>query len=106
MATPSEMYDAAIELKNAGDLAGAVAQLETLAEQHPEHVDTRSALAVFLQRLGRPEEAIEHAIKVCEMRPDDAFSYTQLSVIYVRCGKIPEAEDAKARAHMLQMRGS
>ncbi|HWL10792.1 MAG TPA: tetratricopeptide repeat protein [Planctomicrobium sp.] len=103
MATASELYDAATALKNSGDLEGAVNKLLELAEQHPDHADTRSALAVYLQRLGRFDDAIEHARKVCELVPNDPFSYTQLSVIYVKCGKIPEAEDAKARAHMVQM---
>ncbi len=103
MATASELYDQAIQLKGAGDLEGAVAKLQELAVQYPEHADTRAALAVYLQRLGKFEEAIEHAKKVCELQPNDPFSYTQLSVIYVKCGKIPEAEDAKAKAHMAQM---
>ncbi len=103
MATATEMYDAATALKSAGDLEGAVAKLLELAELYPDHSDTRSALAVYLQRLGRFEEAIEHAKKVCELAPNDPFSFTQLSVVYVKCGKIPEAEDAKARAHMAQM---
>jgi len=103
MATASELYDAANAKKNAGDLAGAVEILLDSSRQYPEHVDTRSALAVYLQRLGRFDDAIEHAKKVCELNPGDSFSFTQLSVIYVKCGKIPEAEDAKARAHMLQM---
>jgi len=102
MSAPHEIYDQAIELKNSGDLKGAIAKLQQLATTHPEHVDTHSALAVYLQREGRFEEAIEHAKKVCELVPNDPFSYTQLSVIYVKCGKIPEAEEAKARAHMVQ----
>jgi Flp pilus assembly protein TadD len=96
------MYDAAIELKNQGDLPGAVARLKELAASYPDHVDTHSALAVYLQRLGQFEEAIGHAKKVCELKPNDPFSFTQLSVIYVKCGKIPEAEEARARAHMAQ----
>ena len=47
---------------------------------------------------GEVEKAIEHANKVVELEPDDTFSYTALSVIYVKCGKIPEAEAAKAMA--------
>ena len=43
-----------------------------------------SALAVVLQKLGRHEEAIEHARRVCEIEPDDPFSYTALSVTYQR----------------------
>jgi Flp pilus assembly protein TadD len=53
--------------------------------------------------MGDLDGAIEHAKKVVELQPNDTFSYTQLSVIYMRCGRIPEAEEAKARAHMVQM---
>jgi len=102
MSSPHEMYDEAIRLKNAGDLPGAIAKLQETAAAHPNHTDTHSALAVYLQREGKFEEAIEHAKKVCELVPNDPFSFTQLSVIYVKCGKIQEAEDAKARAHMVQ----
>lgn len=101
-----EQYDAAIELKNQGDLEGAISKLEEIVKEHPDHTDTHSALAVFLQRVGRFEEAIAHANKVCELQPDNWFSFTQLSQICVKCGKIQEAEDAKARAHMLQHGGA
>lgn len=102
MPTPHQLYDEAIELKNSGDLPAAIAKLQEVAAAYPDHVDTHSALAVYLQKEGRFDEAIAHAIKVCELNPKDAFSFTQLSVIYVKCGKIPEAEEAKARAHMVQ----
>lgn len=96
-----EIYDEAIRLKDAGNLEGAVTKLQEGLLVDPTHTDTHSALAVYLQRLGRPDEAISHAKKVVELAPNEAFSYTQLSVIYVRCGKIYEAEEAKARAHAL-----
>lgn len=102
MPTPHEMYDEAIKLKDAGDLPAAIAKLQEIVAQHPNHTDSHSALAVFLQRQGNFDAAIEHAKKVCELMPNDTFSFTQLSVIYVKCGKIQEAEDAKARAHMIQ----
>ena len=59
---------------------------------------------IFKSWVSRPEEAIVHARRVTELEPNDPFSFTQLSVIYQRCGKIPEAEDAMARAHALQGR--
>ena len=96
-----EIYDAAIHLKDAGDLAGAVAKLHEVLAIDPAHTDTHSALAVYNQRLGKFDEAIAHAQKVVELLPNEAFSYTQMSVIYMRCGKIQEAEDAKAKAHSM-----
>lgn len=101
MSNPDQQYDEAVKLKEAGDLEGAVKVLKGIVETTPTHVLSHSALAVYLQKVGRPDDAIQHAIKVTELEPNDPFSFTQLSVIYVRCGKIQEAEDAKARAHAL-----
>lgn len=104
MATPDEMYDQAAELKEQGDLEGAVAKLRELVEADPNYCLAHSALAVHLHKLGQPDDAIGHAIKVTELEPSDPFSFTQLSVIYQRCGRIQEAEDAMAKAHEIQAR--
>ena len=104
MPTVDELYDTATKLKSSGNLAEAVSKLEEILATDPDHVLAHSALAVNLQKLGKPEQAIQHAVRVTELEPNDGFSFTQLSVIYQRCGKIPEAEDAMARAHMLQGR--
>jgi Flp pilus assembly protein TadD len=92
------MYDAAMKLKSEGNLEGCVEALKSILTVDPNHVQTHMALGVHLQKLGQPEEAIHHAKKVTELEPADAFSFTQLSVIYQRCGKIFEAEEAMARA--------
>ena len=61
MAAVDDAYDAAIRLKNQGDLDGAAKSLEAILVEYPEHVLTYSALAVILQKLGRHDEAIfEH----------------------------------------------
>jgi len=100
--TPADQaYDAAIKLKDAGQLDEAAAKLEAILSTEPNHVLTHSALAVVCQKLGRLDEAVSHAQKVTELEPNDPFSFTQLSVICQRCGKIPEAEDAMARSRML-----
>lgn len=101
MPTSTELYDAADRLKDEGKLPEAVATLEQLLAQDPKYTLAHSALAVMLGRLQRHEEAIQHALKVSELAPNDPFSFTALSVTYVRAGRIQEAEDAKARAHML-----
>ena len=106
MSNPHAVYDEAIELKNQGDLEGAISKLKEVLEIDANHTDTHSALAVYLQRTGKFPEAIEHAKKVCELTPNDPFAFTQLSVIYVKCGMIQEAEDAKALAHEAQARNA
>ena len=55
-------------------------------------------LAKLYSDIAESDKAIFHAKKVVELEPDDAFSYTALSVVYQRCGRIPEAEHAKAIA--------
>ena len=106
MPTAHEMYDQAIQLKQEGDLEAAIAKLNEVTALDAKHVDAHSALAVFHQKLGQFEAAVEHAKKVCELKPNDPFSFTQLSVICVKCGMIQEAEDARALAHEAQARAN
>jgi Flp pilus assembly protein TadD len=104
MPTSEELYDEAMKLKNA-DMPAAVVKLEEILKTDPDHARTHMALGVCLQKLGRNDDAIRHATRVTELEPNDPFSFTQLSVICQRCGKIPEAEAAMAQAHILQGRG-
>lgn len=102
MAEADKLYDEAHKLKESGDLEGAVTGWKAILENHPDHAITHQALAVYLQKLGQNDDAINHALKVTELIPNDPFSYTQLSVIYQRCGKIQEAEDAMEKSRQIQ----
>lgn len=109
MADPAALYDQADQLKAAGDLEGAAAKLEEALAADPEYALAHSALAVVRQKLGQHEEAIEHAKKVCELEPGDAFSFTALSVTYQRAWAgtqqqeyIQLAEDAMAKSRMIE----
>ena len=102
MATNEELYDEGDRLKDAGDLDGAAAKFQEIVAQDPNYALAHSALAVVYTRLKRHEEAIQHGQKVCELEPNDPFSFTAMSVTYQRAGKIYEAEEAMARARMLQ----
>ena len=101
MSPADQLYDQAVALKEQNQLDAAVAKLREVLALQETHVLAHSALAVYLQKLGQPDAAMQHAIRVTQLEPNDPFSFTQLSVIAVRCGKIQEAEDAKAKAHML-----
>lgn len=102
MATRDERYNEADKLKEDGRLPEAVAMLEQLAADEPDFPLVHFALAKHYTSLGKHEDGIRHALKAVELEPNDAFSYTALSVIYQRAGKIREAEDAKAKAHSMQ----
>jgi tetratricopeptide (TPR) repeat protein len=105
------LYDAADKLKAEGKLDDAVAKLEEALSTDDNYALAHSALAVVLQRLGRHEEAIQHAVRVTELEPGDPFSYTALSVTYQRAfagtnqmGYIRLAEDAMERSRQLSQR--
>jgi tetratricopeptide (TPR) repeat protein len=103
MPTPDELYDQAVDLRDQGDKPGAVAKLNEAVALDPNFAIGHGMLAKLCADLARGDEAIEHAKRVVELEPNDTFSYTALSVVYQRCGKIREAEDAKAMAFNKQM---
>ncbi|GAC1451879.1 MAG: tetratricopeptide repeat protein [Isosphaeraceae bacterium] len=103
MPTSHELYDQAVDLRDQGDKAAAITKLEEAVAADPSFAIGHGMLAKLCADLAETEKAIAHAKKVVELEPDDTFSYTALSVIYQRCGKIPEAEHAKAIAYQKQM---
>jgi Flp pilus assembly protein TadD len=102
MPTREELYDQADRLKDEGRLEEAAARFQEALALDPAYALAHSALAVVFGRLGRHTEAVHHAQRVCELEPRDPFSFTALSVTCQRAGRIMEAEDAMARARMLQ----
>jgi tetratricopeptide (TPR) repeat protein len=111
MADPVALYDEADKLKDAGELDAAVAKLNEALEADPKYALAHAAMAVVLQKLGRHDEAIQHAQKVCELEPNDPFSFTALSVTFQRAFAgtqnmqyIRLAEDAMERSRILQSR--
>ena len=111
MPTASELYNEGDKLKDAGNLEEAIAKFEAALAEDPGHALSHLALAVVLGRVGRHEEAVEHGQKACEIEPNEAFNFTAMSVTYQRAFAgtqnhhyIQLAEEAMARAHMLQQR--
>ncbi len=98
MPTADELYDQAVDLRDGGDKPAAIVKLEEAIAFDPNFTIGHGMLAKLYVDLAESDKAIMHAKKVVELEPDDTFSYTALSVIYQRCGKIPEAEHAKAIA--------
>jgi len=105
MPTPDQLYDEAVAQRDAGDKPAAVETLRRAVAEDPGFAIGHGMLAKLCADLALTDDAIAHALKVVELEPEDGFSYTALSVIYQRCGKIPEAEAAKAKAFDKQMGG-
>lgn len=108
MSDANALYDEADQLKDSGKIEEAVAKLEAALQADDGFALAHSALAVNLGKLGRHAEAVEHAKKVCELEPNDAFSFTALSVTFQRAfagtGEqqyISLAEEAMERSRML-----
>jgi tetratricopeptide (TPR) repeat protein len=109
MPTPHELYDEADRLKDGGKFAEAAEKLGEVLKLDDKFALAHSALAVVLGKLGRHEEAIEHAQQVCQLEPEEPFSYTALSVTCQRAfagtgnhAYIHQAEEAMARSRMIQ----
>jgi predicted Zn-dependent protease len=98
MASVAERYDEAIELQQAGKLEEAIGKLQQLIAEEPHYALAQAGLSVFYGKLDRHDEAIEHAQKVCELEPDDPFSFMAMSLICQRAGRLAEAEQALAQA--------
>jgi Flp pilus assembly protein TadD len=92
MASAQQQYDEAIELKAAGKLEEAVGKLEALVDQAPDYALAHAGLSVFYSKLDRHDEAVEHAQKVCELEPEDPFSFMAKSLICRQAGRLAEAE--------------
>ena len=112
MAEITELYDEAEKLKQAGDLEGAAAKLQEAIAADESYALAHSALAVVSQRLGKHDQAVEHAQKVCELEPNDPFSYTAMSVTYQRAYAgtnnmefIRLAEEAMEQSRILSQQG-
>ncbi|TWU29479.1 tetratricopeptide repeat protein [Bythopirellula polymerisocia] len=108
MSDEVRLYDEADQLKAAGELEEAAKKLGEAIAINDEYALAHSALAVVLQRMGKHEEALEHARKVSELEPMDPFSFTALSVTYQRAyagtgnmDYIRLAEEAMERSRQL-----
>jgi Flp pilus assembly protein TadD len=105
MPSVDQLYDEAIALQEKGDLQAAIDKLEMALAENPDHTLSHSALSVYLGRLQRYDEAVEHAQRVCQLDPDDSFSFVALSLICQKAGRLAEAEEASMQARRMQYSG-
>lgn len=89
--------------------AEAIEGLTAIVAEDDAFVLAHLALARVYTKTGQHAEAIAHGEKACELEPTDPFNFTAMSVTYQRAWAgtqdqqyITKAEDAMARAQMLQ----
>jgi len=88
-----------------GDTDGAIERYREAIRTYPDLAIAWNGLSMALAKQGDLEAAVEAAEKLVELEPDDPLSHTNLSRILMQKGLIPEAEDARAIAMGLQMKG-
>ncbi len=98
MSSIDERYDEAIKLQQEGDLEQAVSVLEQIAAEDADYALAHAALAVFYGKLERHDDAVRHAETVCQLEPDDPFSFMAKSMICQKAGRNAEAEQAMMQA--------
>ncbi len=98
MSSIEERYDEAIKLQQSGALEQAVGVLEQLVAEAPDYALAHAALSVFYGKLGRHDDAVRHAETVCQLEPDDPFSFMAKSMICQKAGRNAEAEQAMMQA--------
>lgn len=112
MPSADELYQQAEQLKDEGKHQEAISLLLELLKEEPNYALAHLALAVLYGRVGDHEKAVQHGKTACEIDPNDAFSFTAMSVTYQRAWQgtqnqqyIQLAEEAMAQAHLLEGRG-
>ncbi len=100
-----ELFDDANGDLALGDLEAAVEKYRECIEREPGFFDGWHALAMALNKLDRNEEALGAGLQATKININDQLIWTALSQIYVKMGRIKEAEDAKAKARVVSWGG-
>jgi Flp pilus assembly protein TadD len=98
------LYKQAFGLFAKNELEASIARFREAIAADPRLAIAWNGLSLALAKQGDLEGAIEAAEKLIELEPDDPLSHTNLSILYMRNGMIPEAEEEKAVAMQLQMK--
>jgi len=102
MATKEETYDEAIALAQEDKLADAIRKLDTLVEREPDYALAHAAMSVFYSKLGEFDKSVQHGRRVCQLEPDDPFSFVAMSLMCQKAGMIEEAEQALLQARQVE----
>ena len=96
-----ELFYEGTDLHGEGRADEALAVFEKCLAVDSNYKDALLGKAMVLLSQDMFDEALAVAHRIVELDPDDILAYTNLSMFYQRAGKIPEAEEAGAKARML-----
>lgn len=102
--TKESRYDEAIALKTAGNLTAATEAMEKLCVDFPDYALPHAALSIWYTTATESVKALEHATRVCELEPEDPFSFIAMSALAIKSGDHAAAEEALGKVRMIQLK--
>jgi tetratricopeptide (TPR) repeat protein len=96
-----ELFYEGSDLHGEGRHDEAMARFDRCLEIQPDHLDALLGKAMVYLARNQFDEAIACGKRIVELAPDDVLAHTNLSVFYQRAGRIAEAEEAAAKAKVL-----
>ena len=96
-----ELFYEGSDLHGEGRHDEAMERFDRCLQIDPDYVDALLGKAMVHLARKQFDEAIELGKRIVELTPDDVLAHTNLSVFYQRAGRIPEAEEAAAKAKVL-----
>jgi len=100
-----EHYKQALAYFGENKYPEAIAEYEAALADDPDWTEGLHGLAMAQMHAGELDDAIATGLRIAELDERDAFAYTSLSMFYQRKGMIEEAEQAAAKARMLNWHG-
>lgn len=96
-----ELFYEGSDLHGEGKHDQAMECFERCLAINPDHADALLGKAMVHLGKGEFDAAIACGKRIVELAPDDILAHTNLSVFYQRAGRIAEAEEAAAKAKVL-----
>jgi tetratricopeptide (TPR) repeat protein len=96
-----ELFFEGSDLHGEGRSDEAMDRFEQCLRLDPDYVDAILGKAMVHLARGEFDDAIACGKRIVELTPDDVLAHTNLSVFYQRAGRIAEAEEAAAKAKVL-----
>jgi len=88
-----QAYRRGLDLRLAGDDAGALAAFQEVLEDEPQMLDAWEMLALSLARLGRMDESVEALEEALKLSPERAETHLTLARTYQRMGRAALARE-------------
>lgn len=101
MSEIEELFFQGCDFHGEGRYAEALDSFDRCLRIDPCYKDALLGKAMVHLARGEFELAIQYGKRIVEIDPQDLLAYTNLSVFYQRAGMIAEAEEAAAKAKVL-----